>query len=253
MSTKPVYDFEYVTSSTNASPATLQGSTYWYDSGTTENGFPVYYDTSDTYAYFYGPLSVWLITAIADVGTTPTDRFEDAGSTLTGAGSWTGTITISTHTIADAWYRAETTAFSSLASFVGAEEGQECFRGFLPVRGDGDESLFINVWQMTSGGSGEFVIERTYGAEGNWCSLRADARIESEWESREMAMKFSGAVVAWLKASNNLNQVGNVTWCTLADVPGEPEVFRTTGKNRERYWRQTIDLELVYKTENIYN
>jgi len=172
--------------------------------------------------------------------------------TLTGFGSFSGSLTVSEHVIADAWYRAETTAFESLASFLGCTEGVNCFRGFLPVQGDAEDYLDANVWQMTSGSDGGFEIEDTFGADALWCSLQAGARIESVWESRADAMKFAGAVMAWLKQTGNLNEVENVTWCTLSAVPDEPKITRTQGINRERFWEQTIDLTLTYRTENVY-
>lgn len=251
---KPIYDFKYVTNSADAEPEALINSTYWYDTGTTENSEAVYYDTSDTYAYWYDSAD-WFISLVADVGGTPTNYFIEAVTgTLTGTGDFSGTITIKSNVISDAWYRAETTAFESLAAFVGATEGRECFRGFLPVQGDSTDDLFVNVWQLTSGGSSAFEMDRLYGADANWCSMRTDARLESTWEEREDAMKFAGAVEAWLKSTNNLNEVGNVTWCTMLDLPAEPEIYRTDGKkNRARYWRQTVELEIVYKTESTYN
>lgn len=348
MSVKPVYEFEYVTTSTDAVPADLQGSTYWYDTGTTENAESVFYGVGDVYAYWYDGAD-WIVTIVADVGGTPTNLFKaksypsiismvgsgeggdyeatdytysgdtiihewvngdlheikqagqgytvdnsvyatidggvyelppktaadwenaddqpfltgsapsptleyDISESLIGQGAWTGTITISPDTISDSWYRAETTAFESFRAFVGATEGRDCFRGFLPVQGDSFDDKLTNVWQMSSGGSSEFEMDRLYGADANWCSLRSDAHIESTWSDREDAMKFSGAVLAWLKSTNNLNEVGNVSWCTLAEIAEEPEIYRTDGKkNRDRLWRQTINLELVYKTGSNYN
>lgn len=251
---KPIYEFDYVTYSDDASPSALQGSTYWYDTETTAGGDPVYYDTSDTYAYWFDA-TVPVVTLIADVGTLPTDYFIEGATPgeLDGTGAWTGTVHVNANTISDAWYRAETSAFESLRAFVGATEGSDCFRGFLPVMGDSDDDKLVNVWQFTSGDSDEFEIDRVKGENPNWCSLRADARVESLWRTREEAMKFAGAVVAWLKSTDNLMETGNVTWCTLSDMPDEPEIYRTDGPNRARYWRQTVDLELVYKTESNYN
>lgn len=252
----PHYEFDWVTNSEDASEAALLGSTYWYDTGTTESGESVYYDTSDTYAFWYSGAQ-WNITLIADVGGTPFFFYagEDGTPTgdMTGIGAWGGTITVGEVTISDAWYRAETTAYESFRDFTGAKDGRECFRGFLPVQGDSDDDKYVNVWQFTSGDSVEFELDRIKGDNPNWCSLRSDARIESTWDTRERAMKFAGAVIAWLKSTDNLKETGNVTWCTLSDIPSEPEIYRTDGaKNRERYWRQNINLELVYKTENNY-
>lgn len=254
MSANPHYDFEYVTTSDDAVPEALQGSNYWYDTGTTENAESVFYDTSNAYAYWNDGAD-WVITAVADVGAALVDYFMvQVGPDLTGFGAFSGTIAISEDTIADAWYRAETTAFNSFSAFVGATEGKDCFRGFLPVQGDSEDDKLSNVWHLTSGGSDEFDMDRVKGEDAAWCSLRADARIESLWSSRELAMKFSGAVIAWLKSTDNLKETGNVSWCTLADIPEVPEIYRTDGKkNRARLWRQYINLELVYSTGADYS
>jgi hypothetical protein len=246
------YDIERRTGSTDAVPSALQGDHYWYDTGTTENGEKVYYDNaSKTYAY-WNDGSDWLITIIADVATTPTDYFIDVAGTATGSGAWSGTITISALVLADAWYRAETTAFESLRNFTGCEENDDCFRGFLPVQGDSDDFKTANIWMMTSGSSGEFDSVRLTGDGALWCSLRSDARIESLWSSRSEAMKFAGLVEAWLRETNNLHETGNIAWCNMTDIPDEPEIYRTDGKIRKRYWQQTINLELVYQTETTF-
>lgn len=342
------YEIELKTESTDAVPSALSGTKYWYDTGTTENGEKVYYDNATgSYAYWNDGTD-WLISAVADVGGSPTDYFKEdytqgflgsidvyidsefyrtvaysneAGNhprffdgvaqlqynqnsppedpdkwdyqdvegrlfsfTVTdypsdylppktgyidinetgldlriayvpnvyvGQGAWSGTITFSSYTIADAWYRAETTAFESLSTFTGCSEGNDCFRGFIPVQGDTDDYLDANVWMMTSGGS-DFDVTRTWGDNALWCSMQSNARIESVWESRQKAMEFAGLVTAWLKETNNLAQTENIEWCVLADLPDEPVISRTQGKNRERYWEQTINLEFTYKTETVF-
>jgi hypothetical protein len=65
-------------------------------------------------------------------------------------------------------------------------------------------------------------------------------------------MTFTGLVMAWLDETNNLAETGNVQWCALGAIPAEPEIYRTDGTNRQRYWRQTIDLELIYTTDSSY-
>lgn len=247
----PNYTFDYRTTASDTVQPGLEGSTYWYDTGTTEGGEPVYYDTSETYAYWKTGFGYW-VTVIADVGELPDDYYDQTG---TGQAGWAGgSLAFSDVLITDAWYRAETSVFESFRAFVDGNEGNNCFRGFLPVQGDAEDLLYTNVWQLSSGNSDQFEMDRLWGADANWCSLRSDSHIESVWETREKAMQFSGAVLAWLKATDNMNEVGNVTWCTLSNIPDEPEIYRTDGKiNRERYWRQTIDLEIVYKTENNYN
>lgn len=247
-----IFDIEFSTYSTDAIPTALQGTVYWYDTGTTLNGESVRYDMSGTYAYWYSLENESIITTVADVGNESVENFF-GDVILEGFGSFSGRLNLSTNTIADAWYRAETTAFESLRSFLGCTEGKDCVRGFLPVMGDGDDYKSKNIWQMSSGSSDEFAIERVKGDNASWCSLRADARIESIWDSREKAMKFAGAVEAWLVSTDNLTETSNIEWCTLASIPSEPEIYRTQGENRKRYWIQNIDLELVYKTASVFS
>ncbi len=248
----PHYEFEYVTNSEDASESALLGSVYWFESGVTQNGEAAYYDALQAYAYWNNGTE-WIISDIGDLGGTVTDYYAQEGSELVGQGTWTGSVTINESAISDAWYRAETTAFESLSSFLGCTEGRDCFRGYEPVQGDSADLKYSNIWQMTSGGSAPFDIERLYvGSNSAWCSLRTDAVIESTWRTREEAMKFAGAVFAWLKSTNNLRETGNVKWVVLTSIPGEPKIYRTAGKNRQRLWKQTIDLELIYKTESEY-
>lgn len=248
----PRYEFEYVTTSETSSQAALLGSTYWFDSGTEFSSLPVYYDTTEAYSYWSDGVD-WFITEIENTGLPITRKYTQSGTTLTGAGGMDGTLEISDNTISDAWYRAETEAFESLRAFLNCTENDNCFRGFLPVQGDGEDFKYANSWQMTSGDSESFDMARLSGESGNWCSLRADVRIESLWKTRQLAMNFAGAVMAWLKSTENLAQTGNVTWCMLTRIPAEPQEYKTTGKhNRERYWLQSIELELVYKTETEY-
>ena len=250
------YDIERRTSSTDASPVALIGNLYWYDEAITVDDETVYYNNaSSLYAYWHDAgLDKWVISAVADVGLgTPTDYFvENVAGTLTGVGSFTGTITISEHVLADAWERAETTAFESLMNYTGGKENVDCFRGFLPRIGDSDDYKTTAVWMMTSGSSSEFDSVRLSGDAALWCALRSDASIESIWEKRTDAMKFAGLVEAWLRETNNLKETGNISWVNMLDIPSDPEIYRTDGKIRKRLWLQTISLELVYKTESVF-
>lgn len=188
---------------------------------------------------------------VDDEGTPPAPTLEytdPSGSAFVGQGAYSGTFETSENILSNAWYRAETAVFDSLLSFVGGEEGNTAFRGFLPVQGDGDDLKFVNVWQLSSGGSGAFDMSRLAGGDAAWCSLRSDMELESIWKTREEAMQFAGAVLLWLQQTNNLHDVENVDWCSLAEIPPEPEIYRTAGTNRQRYWRQTVKLELVYAT-----
>lgn len=83
--------FEYLSQpSTTVVPSALNTAVYWYDSGTTEGGKSVYYDESDTYAYWYtGTIDV--ITIVADVGSLGSNYFNDS---LVGQGAWSGTLTL---------------------------------------------------------------------------------------------------------------------------------------------------------------
>lgn len=251
----PHYTLSFKTVSTGGAttPADIT-SLYFYDTGTTENGLPVYYDTSGTYAKWSTDATHHLITLVADVGGTPGGYFNNTSpsDTWNGFAPWSGTFDTSTVLISDAWYRAESTVFESLRTFVGGDEGNNCFRGFLPGQGDREDLKFVNVWQVTSGGSDNFDTSRIIGNDPTWCSMRADGRIESVWKTREEAMQFAGMVEAWLVSNNNLSETGNVTWCSLSDIPGEPETYLTAGANRKRYWKQIIDLDIVYATEGVY-
>jgi len=251
------YDIERRTSSGDASPATLQGDLYWYNTGTTNDDEKVYHDNfTGLYAYWHeSTLDAWVISAVADVGQgVPTDYFlQGVGDDFVGAGSWTGTVTSSVNVLSDAWLRAETTAFESLMSYTGCKENLDCYRGFLPRQGDDEDYDLTDVWMMTSGSSGSFETDRLASNDALWCSLKSDARIESIWENRTDAMKFAGLVESWLRETNNLTETGNISWVNMIDIPAEPEIYRTDGRIRKRYWLQTIDLELVYKTETVFD
>ena len=175
-----------------------------------------------------------------------------AANVLRGKGTWSGTITLSDIVIVDAWSRAETAVFDSLKSFAGYEENKNCYRGFLPIHGDGDDMLQYNVWMLTSGGSGEFDTDRLSADNPLWCSLRSDARIDSIWKDRSDAMKWGGVVMAWLKQVENLRETGNIEQVRMTDIPAEPEEYLIGDRQRERYWKQTVDLEIIYKTETEY-
>lgn len=256
----PHYGFDYVSVASGAVvPANLETPTYWYDSGETDQSQnKIYYDADKNYNIFaYN--NEWWIAAFGTLAPPPamTDSFIKTGlssitGSYTGFEGWSGTLVLDEPVIGDAWYRAETAAFDSLVSFTGSTENDNCFRGFLPIMGDGTDLKYVNVWQMTSGGSGTFDMERLSGESGNWCSLRTDLRIDSIWKSRQEAMEFSGAVLAWLRSTGNMAQIENVTWCFLSEIPSEPEEYLTDGRNRQRYWRQAVDLELVYATEAEY-
>lgn len=246
-------EFEYVTTSSNAGETDLLGSVYWYlSTDTTGIGNPIYYELSGFYSMFRDNVNQLFITYKGEEDAGPANYYLLSGSTLSGHGTFTGTLSISANTIFDAWLRAEDAIFDSLLTFTGSELGREAFRGFLPIHGDTGEYKYVNAWMLTSGGSTQFEIERLSGDPGLWCSLRNDVRIESLWKKREDALTFTGTILAWLKQTGNFGQQGNVTWCTLAEIPPEPIEHLTKGHNPQRYWRQSVYLELVYKTETTY-
>jgi hypothetical protein len=263
----PQYTFDYIsTPSESVVPANLNRVVYWYDSGEKGPGasnFPIYYDPEKNYNLFYTEsLGSWVIREFGNLDYPPLNTSftsnDGAGSITstyspTGLSGWAGLLEVSGPTVSDAWYRAETEAFNSLSSFLGCTENDNCFRGFLPIMGDSTDLKYVDVWQMASGGSGTFDVERLAGTPGNWCSLRTDLRIDSLWKTREQAMNFSGAVLAWLRSTGNLGQTGNVTWAMLTSIPDEPEEYLTQGQNRQRFWRQEIELELVYLTGSVYS
>jgi hypothetical protein len=170
-------------------------------------------------------------------------------------GAWIGAdnnspdITYNENTIGESWNLAESIAYESLSDFLGNTDGVDCFRGYLPINDEGTLKQ-ANVWMINSGGtSGDFDIERTYGISGNWCSELIPAEIVGVFENRTTAMNFSGAIQAWLKATNNLNQTGNVNWCHLSALPEPPEELII---GRHRYWRIRIPLEILFLTEAVY-
>jgi len=247
---KPIYEFEKVTTSANASPAALIGSVYWYDTGTEVNDEAVYYDASDTYAYWNNATS-WLITIVADVDTVATNKFTLAGSTFTGAGAFTGTLTLSENTIQESWNKAERAVFTSLLAFVGGTERVNAFRGRFPENDQG-EPKFRNIWKIDSGGSaGAFEASRTYGENGNWCNVFIEAEIEGYFNTRVKAMNFASCVLAWLKSTDNLKTESgsNVNWCMLAGLPEAPTP--TVGV-KQVMWSVTIPLQILYLTEGEY-
>lgn len=163
--------------------------------------------------------------------------------------SLTGFIESATDVNVGGWNMAEQTIFESLKDYIGNTEDTDCFRGYLPVNENGTPK-FSNVWMLTSGGTaGAFDVERTYGASGAWCNMLIPAEIVGVFENRTTAMNFAGAVEAWLKGTNNVNQVNNVTWCHLAALPDQPEEQILAGR---RYWRIRIQLEVLYLTESVY-
>jgi hypothetical protein len=250
----PHYQFAFRTYADAAVVPAGISNLYWYDSGLQVNGQSVHYDTSGTYARWSQSGPNFVYSALADVDGDPSDFFGPAleGGDFTGNGAWTGTLKESTNVISDAWYRAENEAFTSLKEFLGGTEGTECWRGEMPVQGDYDELKYVNVWAFSSGSSGTMDMERLIGNNPAWCSMRADVAVDSLWKSRKEAMEFAGAVQAWLKQTGNLNETGNVTWCSLQNIPAEPMVYRTKGANAQTYWRMELLLDLVYSTEGTY-
>ncbi len=83
-------NFSYKSTGVDVSPAGLDGTVYWYDSGETNGSEPVYYDKDEQYAYWVDS-AYWYITEISSVGTIPTDNFLVDGSSFTASGSWSAT------------------------------------------------------------------------------------------------------------------------------------------------------------------
>jgi len=243
---RPIYEFSYRTESTDASPAALQGSTYWYETDTSG----VYYDTSDTYAIWTSTTYGLIASVVADVDNEGvTDYFLLSGA-FDGQGTWTGTITQSTYTLSTAWYDAETTCFDSLASFLGNTEGIDAFRGWIPINEEGNPK-YSNCWELRTGGTGGgFDVSDTYGEDGAWCNAFIDAELHGIFEDRRKAMCFAGAVMAWLKSTNNMNQTDNVTWCQLADLPESPTELIPVNRV---YWEVRIPLQILYLTESVHS
>ena len=240
--------------------AVVGGLTNYYAKSTTltNDSQPVYVGNIVDRAFWYNDASgEWINTTTALIGDATPAAGTYTAPTLYGdyVDDDLNELTASQYTIGDAWYRAETTAFESLRNFLGCVEERECYRGYLPASGDTNTLKSFNVWMLTSGNSGEFEIDRLAGDNALWCSLRADASIEGVFETRQRAMNFAGAVMAWLKETNNLAETGNVEQCRLLDVPDQPaeEFVPVDGKLIRRVWRQSINLELIYKTENVFD
>jgi hypothetical protein len=235
---------------------------YYQHPSETNDGQPIYYgNIADRAFWFDTATDRWWNSVTAEIGdTTDTANVKWRGpvdvanlyGTYEDPYDGSSDLIASQYTLGDAWYRAETTAFESLKDFCGCEEERECYRGYLPIEGDTDDFKLVNVWMMTSGSSAEFDMVRVTGENPNWCSLRSDARIESLWETRQRAMEFAGMVKAWLRETDNMRETDNIEWCRLADIPLEPVEYITNGRTRKRYWQQTINLELIYKTENVF-
>lgn len=152
-------------------------------------------------------------------------------------------------TMTNAWDNAENTIFTALAAALQSRVDTDCFRGYLPITPNG-EPKYTNVWRFSSGGTGgAFDAERTYGTGGNWCSMLCNAEVTGIFVNRSRAMKFAGAVMDWLKTTNNFNATGNVTWCHLRDLPESP-VEEIVG--RKRFWSVVIPLEILYLTGGTY-
>lgn len=251
MSARPSYEFKYKTTSTDSNVAALAQDVYWYDTGETSKGSPIYQDSTDTYA-IYKEVSRWTIGLAAEIGNSPTDYYDGTttiGDDLDGVGTWTGTITWSVYSISGAWDDAEREVFDSLVSYVGGTENSNAFRGRYPTNEDG-EPAYRNIWMINSGGAaGAFDPERTYGTNGNWCNVLIDAEIRGLFETRVMAMNFASSVLAWLKHTNNMNQTGNVTWFMLTDLPQPPEPI-IIGHSLQ--WEVVIPTQMLYLTESTH-
>jgi len=250
MSAKPIYEFDKTTTSTDAVPAALQGSVYWYDTEETVNSQAIYYESTDTYAMWHDS-SDWLITIVADVDTVATDKFTLSGSTYTGAGAFSGTLTLSENTISEAWNKAERAVFTSLISFLGCTERVNAFRGRFELNEEG-AIKYRNIWKINSGSEADaYDPERTYGDNGNWCNLFIKAELEGYFDTRVKAMNFASSVLAWLRSTDNLKTVSgsNVNWCMLDGLPEPPEP--TVGV-AQVMWTVKIPLQILYLTEGEY-
>ena len=248
MTAKPIYEFDKRTSSTDAVPADLKADVYWYDTGTTENSESVYYESTDTYA-MWNDGADWVITIVAEVGSLGANKFTLSGSTYTGAGAWSGTLSLSEFTIQESWNSAERNVFESLIAFLGCTEGNNAFRGRYPTNADGNPK-YRNIWLINSGGAaGAYDPERTYGLNGNWCNALVDSEVRGLFATRVMAMNFASSVLAWLKHTDNMNETGNVNWCMLTDLPSAPEPI-VIGDSLQ--WEVIVPLQILYLTEGEY-
>jgi len=58
-------------------PEAIRGARIWHTTGTTENGKKVYYDPTDTWAYWNHPTDGMIVTVVGDVGGSPVDCFKE--------------------------------------------------------------------------------------------------------------------------------------------------------------------------------
>ena len=86
--------------SVEGATASLVDDMYWVDTGATNNGETVYNDESRTYALWNKASdSKWYVTAVADMGETPTSYYASTGSDIADtyvATTWTGAPIINT-------------------------------------------------------------------------------------------------------------------------------------------------------------
>jgi len=82
----------YKTTSSDADPVGLQGSVYWYDTGTEANDEAVYYDASNTYAKWTSTTHGVVFTLIADAGNESVSdyfKYQEYPDTVTVVGTGT--------------------------------------------------------------------------------------------------------------------------------------------------------------------
>ena len=103
---------------------------------------------------------------------------------------------------------------------------------------------------FTSGGLQTGPIERLWGTTGAWCALSMAARFEGQFVDRAECLTFGGKVMAWIKETDNLNQIGNVMWLRMTDLPQEP--FWQPLESGEVLWHVIMPMEMVFTTSTEY-
>ena len=140
--------------------------------------------------------------------------------------------------ITTCWKAGETTCFQKLCDALNGKEDVDAFRGFIP-----EDRV---CWMFATGGQATGPIERMWGDNPNWCALCFDGSWEGHYQERDDAMDAAGKILGLLKEKTNLNNIGNVMWLRLRDLPKIDAV--PVGDQGAVYWKVVIPLEMVVYT-----
>jgi len=143
------------------------------------------------------------------------------------------------------WADAERTCFERIRKTVDGEENLNCFIGYLPVQAP-------DVWSFTSGQGNESQIGRLWGSNPCFGTIRLKAMAECQYYDRAQAQKFGMQILRVLKETSNMNNVNNVQWLRVTDMPLDPVPI--AGNTLQIVlWQVSVPLELVYATTTNYD